>query len=104
MLLSKKRFLRKSQNEKKRKWQYDPAQCFSSRKSVELKKENYELRNERNALRKDRDQLATKLKAREDKFKKLEVMVGDDEELLEQLYFARKGAKDQRKKKRLNKR
>jgi len=65
-----------------------------------LKKENYEMRNERNELRKERDALATQLQSAKDKIKKLEEMTGGDEDLLKQLYAARKDAKEQRKKKR----
>merc|ERR1712154_336265 len=65
-----------------------------------LKKENYELRNERNDIRKERDALQTQLKKAKDKVKLLEASVGDDEDLLKQLYAARKEAKSQRRQKR----
>merc|ERR1712154_760823 len=104
--------LRKLQNENKRSGSTTPRSASRrgsklnlDDKQVEemmskLKKENYELRNERNELRKERDALSTQLKSTKDKVKKLEALAGDDEDLLKQLYAARKDAKEQRKQKR----
>merc|ERR1712113_150403 len=104
--------LRKLQNEKKRSGSTTPrsASRRGSKLNLEdsqieemmskLKKENYELRNERNDIRKERDALQTQLKKAKDRVKLLEASVGDDEDLLKQLYAARKEAKSQRRQKR----
>merc|ERR1719361_3125908 len=67
---------------------------------TKLKKENYDLRHERTEMRKERDALKGQLDAAKDKIAKLEQMSGADDDILHQLYLARKEAKSQRKQKR----
>eukprot|EP01084_Bolivina_argentea_P004732 8967_1 len=69
-----------------------------------LKVENYALRHERNEnneLRKERDVLNMQLNAANNKIRKLELLAGDDTELLKQLAKARAGVHGCRRKRNL---